>query len=48
MAHRASNECRILAMSGVVVSTVENSSSLVILSWEAAKKSDKTSLIIDL
>lgn len=48
MAHRSSNECRIFAMSRVVVSTVENSSGLVVFRGEATEKSDKTGLIIDL
>ena len=48
MAHRASNKCRIIAVSGVVIPTVKNSSGLVIFRWKAAEKSDEAGLIIDL
>lgn len=48
MAHRASNEHRIFAMSGIVISAVKYSSSIVVIRWEATEKSNEAGLVIKL
>lgn len=46
MAHRASNESRIFAVSGIKISPVKDSSGIVVFGWEATEESNESGLVI--
>jgi hypothetical protein len=48
VAHRASNEHRIFAVSSIIIPTVKHPSGIVVFRWEAPKKSNESGLIIHL